>query len=110
MANSFLAQRVSSINSISAICEKIGGNIEEVRKCIGTDSRIGNKYLNASCGFGGSCLGKDLLSLIYLAESLNLLASNTTTCSLNSTDGLNCNYINGLSGSSSDDLRKHNNM
>ena len=73
VANSFLAQRVSSINSISAICEKIGGNIEEVRKCIGTDSRIGNKYLNASCGFGGSCLGKDLLSLIYLAESLNLI-------------------------------------
>lgn len=72
VANSFLAQRISSINSITALCEKIGADVDEIKICIGSDSRIGSKYLNASIGYGGSCLGKDLLSLIYLAESLDL--------------------------------------
>lgn len=68
VANCFLAQRVSSINSISLLCEHTGGDVIEIQKCIGSDSRIGNKFLNASVGFGGSCFKKDLLALIYLAE------------------------------------------
>jgi len=72
VANSMLAQRISSINSISAICEKTGADIEEVAKSIGMDPRIGDKYLKAGIGFGGSCFRKDILSLVYLAESLGL--------------------------------------
>lgn len=72
VANSFLAQRVSSINSLTSICDKIGADVDEIAKCVGSDSRIGNKYLKPSIGFGGSCLGKDLNCLIYLAESLEL--------------------------------------
>jgi UDPglucose 6-dehydrogenase len=68
VANCFLAQRVSSINSISLLCEKTGADIIEIQKCIGSDSRIGSKFLNASVGFGGSCFKKELLALIYLAE------------------------------------------
>jgi UDPglucose 6-dehydrogenase len=72
VANSMLAQRISSINSISAICEKTGADIDEVSKSIGLDPRIGSKYLKAGIGFGGSCFKKDILSLVYLAESLGL--------------------------------------
>lgn len=67
-----LAQRLSSINSISAICEATGAEIREVATAIGSDSRIGNKFLRAGIGFGGSCFKKDVLSLVYLAESLGL--------------------------------------
>lgn len=72
VANSMLAQRLSSINSISAICEATGAEINEVSAAIGSDSRLGNKFLRAGIGFGGSCFKKDVLSLVYLAESLNL--------------------------------------
>ncbi len=72
VANSFLAQRISSINSISALCEKVDANVAEVAKVIGMDSRIGNKFLNASVGFGGSCFKKDILNLVYLCETFGL--------------------------------------
>ncbi|KIN00509.1 hypothetical protein OIDMADRAFT_165080 [Oidiodendron maius Zn] len=72
VANSMLAQRLSSINSISAICEATGAEIREVATSIGTDTRIGEKFLRAGIGFGGSCFKKDVLSLVYLAESLGL--------------------------------------
>lgn len=71
-ANAFLAQRISSINAISAVCEATGANVEEVAHAIGQDSRIGNKFLKASVGFGGSCFQKDVLNLVYLCEVLNL--------------------------------------
>ncbi|MGR3218919.1 MAG: nucleotide sugar dehydrogenase [Candidatus Anammoxibacter sp.] len=71
-ANAFLAQRISSINSISAICEKTEANIEEVARAIGTDRRIGSEFLNASVGFGGSCFKKDILHLAYLSRSYGL--------------------------------------
>ena len=67
-----LAQRISSINSLSAICEETGADVREVARVIGADSRLGEKYLKASVGFGGSCLAKDCLSLVYICESLNL--------------------------------------
>jgi UDPglucose 6-dehydrogenase len=67
-ANAFLAQRVSSINSLSALCEQTGAEVSEVAQVVGADSRIGPKFLQASVGFGGSCFQKDLLSLIYLCE------------------------------------------
>jgi len=69
-ANAFLAQRVSSINSLSAVCDATGANIDEVAKAVGTDSRIGDKFLKASVGFGGSCFEKDIRSLVYLCETL----------------------------------------
>jgi UDPglucose 6-dehydrogenase len=72
VANAMLAQRISSINSISAICEATGANIDEVAQSIGLDPRIGNQFLQAGVGFGGSCFKKDILSLIYLAEGLGL--------------------------------------
>ncbi len=72
VANAFLAQRISSINSISELCEKTGANITEVSKAIGMDSRIGSKFLNASVGFGGSCFQKDILNLVYISKSLGL--------------------------------------
>ncbi|MHC5201817.1 nucleotide sugar dehydrogenase [Myroides sp. LJL119] len=71
-ANAFLAQRVSSINAISELCEVSGANVQEVAKAIGSDSRIGSKFLNASVGFGGSCFQKDILNLVYIAQSYNL--------------------------------------
>ncbi len=71
-ANAFLAQRISSINSISAFCEATGANIQEVAKAIGTDKRIGNKFLNPGPGFGGSCFKKDILNLVYLSEYFGL--------------------------------------
>lgn len=72
VANAFLAQRVSSINAISALCEKTDANVAEVSRAIGTDSRIGPKFLNASVGFGGSCFQKDILNLVYIAQSYGL--------------------------------------
>ena len=66
------AQRISSINSISALCEQTGADIGEVAKAVGTDSRLGPKFLQASVGFGGSCFQKDILMLVYLCESLSL--------------------------------------
>jgi UDPglucose 6-dehydrogenase len=72
VANSMLAQRLSSINSISALCEATGAEINEVSAAIGADTRLGSKFLRAGIGFGGSCFKKDVLSLVYLAESLNL--------------------------------------
>jgi len=72
VANAFLAQRVSSINAISALCEKTDANISEVAKAIGFDSRIGSKFLNASVGFGGSCFQKDILNLVYISRSFGL--------------------------------------
>ena len=71
-ANAFLAQRISSINSIAALCEMTGANINEVKKAIGMDSRIGNKFLNSGPGFGGSCFKKDILNLVYLCGFYNL--------------------------------------
>jgi UDPglucose 6-dehydrogenase len=71
-ANAFLAQRVSSINAISALCEVTGAQVDEVAKVLGSDSRIGPKFLKASVGFGGSCFKKDLLSLVYLCEFYGL--------------------------------------
>lgn len=72
VANAFLAQRVSSINSISQLCEATGADVREVAKAIGTDARIGPKFLNASVGFGGSCFQKDILNLVYLCEQFGL--------------------------------------
>eukprot|EP00835_Amoeboradix_gromovi_P006268 NODE_707_length_4970_cov_0.408335.p1 type:complete len:408 gc:universal NODE_707_length_4970_cov_0.408335:2152-929(-) len=71
-ANALLAQRISSINALSAICEKTGADISEVSFACGLDNRIGSKFLKASVGFGGSCFTKDILNLCYLCESLNL--------------------------------------
>lgn len=71
-ANAFLAQRISSINSISALCEATGADVDEVAYAIGTDSRIGPKFLKASVGFGGSCFQKDILNLVYLCEYFGL--------------------------------------
>jgi UDPglucose 6-dehydrogenase len=74
VANAFLAQRISSINSISALCEKTDANIQEVARAVGMDSRIGSRFLNASVGFGGSCFKKDILNLVYISESYGLYA------------------------------------
>lgn len=71
-ANAFLAQRISSINAISELCEKTEANVTEVARAIGMDSRIGPKFLNASIGFGGSCFQKDILNLVYIARSYGL--------------------------------------
>lgn len=71
-ANAFLAQRVSSINAISALCEATGADVDEVASAIGYDSRIGPKFLKASVGFGGSCFQKDILNLVYLCEHFGL--------------------------------------
>ncbi|WP_347068269.1 UDP-glucose 6-dehydrogenase [Flavobacterium sp. WV_118_3] len=71
-ANAFLAQRVSSINALSELCEKTGADVNEVAKAIGMDSRIGSKFLKSSVGFGGSCFQKDILNLVYIAKSYGL--------------------------------------
>ena len=71
-ANAFLAQRISSINSLSELCEVTGADIEEVSKAIGMDSRIGSSFLKTSVGFGGSCFQKDILNLVYIARSEGL--------------------------------------
>jgi UDPglucose 6-dehydrogenase len=66
VANAFLAQRISSINAISALCEKADADISEISYAIGSDSRIGSKFLCSSVGFGGSCFKKDILNLVYI--------------------------------------------
>ena len=71
-ANAFLAQRISSINSISALCEATGADVREVSRAIGSDSRIGSKFLDSGPGFGGSCFKKDILNLVYLCEHFGL--------------------------------------
>ena len=71
-ANAFLAQRISSINAISALCEATGADVDEVANAIGTDSRIGPKFLKSSVGFGGSCFQKDILNLSYLCQHFGL--------------------------------------
>lgn len=71
-ANAFLAQRISSINAISALCEATGADVDEVANAIGTDSRIGSKFLKSSVGFGGSCFQKDILNLSYLCQHFGL--------------------------------------
>ena len=71
-ANAFLAQRISSINSISALCEATGADVDEVAHAIGLDSRIGPKFLKSSVGFGGSCFQKDILNLVYLCQHFGL--------------------------------------
>lgn len=71
-ANAFLAQRISSINALSELCEMTGANVNEVAKAIGMDSRIGSKFLKSSVGFGGSCFQKDILNLVYIAKSYGL--------------------------------------
>merc|ERR1711998_634400 len=70
--NAFLAQRISSINAISALCETTGADVDEVSHAIGIDTRIGPKFLRASVGFGGSCFQKDILNLVYLCRSFGL--------------------------------------
>jgi len=72
VSNAFLAQRVSSINAISAICEATGADVHEIAKAVGADSRIGNKFLNASVGFGGSCFRKDIYNLVYICRMYHL--------------------------------------
>lgn len=72
VANAMLAQRISSINSISAICDQTGADIDEIAAAIGRDTRLGHKFLQAGVGFGGSCFRKDILSLVYLARTLHL--------------------------------------
>ena len=71
-ANAFLAQRISSINSIAALCEATGATVQEVARAIGTDSRLGSKFLKAGPGFGGSCFQKDILNLVYLCGHYGL--------------------------------------
>jgi UDPglucose 6-dehydrogenase len=71
-ANAFLAQRITSINTISALCEETDADVQQVAYAIGTDTRIGNKFLNASVGYGGSCFQKDILNLVYICETLGL--------------------------------------
>ncbi len=72
VANAFLAQKISAINSISALCEKTEADVQEVARAVGMDSRIGGRFLNASVGFGGSCFKKDILNLVYLCRFYNL--------------------------------------
>jgi UDP-glucose 6-dehydrogenase len=73
VSNAFLAQRVSSINAISELCEATDADVDEVARAVGADYRIGDKFLKASVGFGGSCFQKDILNLVYLCESFGLL-------------------------------------
>jgi UDPglucose 6-dehydrogenase len=72
VANAFLAQRVSSINSISALCEATGADVSEISRAVGMDDRIGKRFLQPSVGFGGSCFQKDILNLVYLCETYGL--------------------------------------
>ena len=72
VSNAMLAQRISSINSISALCERTGADVAEVSRAVSMDSRIGSKFLRPGVGFGGSCFKKDILNLVYLCEQYNL--------------------------------------
>ena len=71
-ANAFLAQRISSVNAISALCEATGADVTEVAHSVGRDARIGPRFLSASVGFGGSCFQKDILNLVYICECYGL--------------------------------------
>lgn len=71
-SNAFLAQRISSINAMSAVCERVGADVQQISNVIGMDSRIGKQFLNSSVGFGGSCFQKDILNLVYLCNNLGL--------------------------------------
>jgi len=71
-ANAFLAQRVSSINAMSEVCEKTGADVEEISRAVGSDSRVGPKFLKSSVGFGGSCFQKDILNLVYICRSMGM--------------------------------------
>ncbi len=73
VANAFLAQRVSSINSISALCEKTNASVKQISRAIGTDARIGSRFIEASVGFGGSCFKKDILNLVYICRQQGLI-------------------------------------
>ena len=75
MSNAMLAQRVSSINSITGLCEQTAADIKDVKQIVAADSRVGSKYLQCSLGFGGSCFDKDLLSLIYILASCGQMES-----------------------------------
>ena len=72
MANAFLAQRISSINAVSALCEKTDADVSEISFAVGSDTRIGPRFLNASIGFGGSCFKKYILNLVYICRSYGL--------------------------------------
>jgi UDPglucose 6-dehydrogenase len=72
VANAMLAQRISSVNAVSALCEELGADVEEVSRAVGSDSRVGGRFLHAGVGFGGSCFEKDILNLAYLARCLHL--------------------------------------
>lgn len=72
VANAMLAQRISSVNAVSALCEELGADVEEVSRALGADSRLGPRFLHAGVGFGGSCFDKDILNLAYLARCLHL--------------------------------------
>jgi len=72
VANAFLAQRISSINAISALCEKTDADVAEISFAVGSDTRIGFEFINASIGFGGSCFKKDILNLVYICRSYGL--------------------------------------
>lgn len=72
IANAMLAQRISSVNAVSALCEELGADVEEVSRALGADSRLGARFLHAGVGFGGSCFEKDILNLSYLARCLHL--------------------------------------
>lgn len=72
VANAMLAQRISSVNAVGALCEELGADVEEVSRALGADSRLGAKFLHAGVGFGGSCFEKDILNLAYLARCLHL--------------------------------------
>jgi UDPglucose 6-dehydrogenase len=72
VSNAMLAQRISSMNSIAALCEELGADVDDVARAVGTDARLGSRFLQAGVGFGGSCFEKDLLNLVYMARSLHL--------------------------------------
>src|SRR5204863_7030769 len=73
VANAFLAQRVSSINAISELCEKTSASVKEISRAVGTDQRIGSRFIEASVGFGGSCFKKDILNLVYICRQQGLI-------------------------------------
>ncbi|OAF70209.1 hypothetical protein A3Q56_02028, partial [Intoshia linei] len=96
-ANAFLAQRISSINAISILCEKTGANVKNVAEAIGADKRIGSSYLNAGIGFGGSCFKKDIMHLVYLCESLNLFEiANYWQSIITINDYQQCNFVSRI--------------
>lgn len=118
VANAFLAQRVSSINTVSMLCEKTGADVREVAKAIGSDSRIGANYLSASVGFGGSCLQKDVLSLAYICDYYGLKEVSSTERFMGAQRNrsrdrvllLSCVFVIGISWMSCVWLSQHDEM